>query len=161
MDRTSARRSRGAPWVGRSKGRWPWRASGSAEARSPEESWSWLDTRGCSAPRPLGTWLKPLVLGGCVLSLSLQQRTGCSQRHCARIRERGPDLESLALNSSMGLPSWVALGGPVTQPLCVLSPYLCIGCPMGLSQGFEEGTQGGAGCLADVPGGLVRDGRWR
>ena len=42
----------------------------------------------------------------------------------------------------MGLPGSVALGKPVTQPLWVLSPYLCISCP----RRHREGMQGGAGC---------------
>lgn len=68
---------------------------------------------------PLGAWLKPLAPGGCVLSLSLQQRICRSQRRCTRTAELSSDLlGSLALSTRGSL---VALGRPVTQPLCVPS----------------------------------------
>lgn len=106
--------------------------------RSAGLSW----THGSSVP-PLGAWLKPLAPGGCVLSISLQQRICHSQRRCSRIQELSSDLGSLALSIRGSL---VALGRPVTQPLCVLS-HLCLGWYMGCPcPGEKRGGREGLAC---------------
>lgn len=136
--RISGLRSHGAPWGG-GGGAALETAQGLAR-RHPRRGAGLSWTHESSVP-PLEAWLKPLTPGGCVLSLSLQRRICHSQRRCSRIQELSSDLGSLALSTRGSL---VALGRPVTQPLCVLS-HLCVSwymgcpCPGDLKRGGREG----------------------
>lgn len=100
----------------------------------------------------LGEWVGEC----CILSLSPQPRTCCSQRQCTRAQEHGPDLESPALTASVGLPSWGASEGLVTQPLCPPPLSLCMGPTV--APGAVSGTQRGGGdvgrgwVMAGLPG---------
>ena len=116
--RISGLRSDGAPWVGGRSGLGD--CSGSGEASSLEGCWFQLDTQ-VLCPSSFGSLAQALGPGGCVLSLSLQQRICCSQRRCTRIEELSSDLGSLTLSTRGSL---VALGRLITQPQCVPS-HLC------------------------------------